>query len=68
MLTKFRADNERYESVQIQTNKLIADKEKAYQPVKIYRLLEDKNKEFLKYVKRLREPNIKVNDCQLDAE
>ena len=67
MLTKLRADIERYKSVQNQTNKMIADKEKAYQPGKIDRLLEDKNKEFLKYVKRLREPNIKVNDRQLDA-
>ena len=68
MHTKLKADNERYKSVRIQTNKLIAETQKALQRVKIYRLLEDKNKEYFKYVKRLREPNIKINDCQLYAE
>ena len=55
MRVKLRADNGRYESVRNQTNKLIADTQKAYQRVKIDRLLTDKNKEFFKNVKRLRD-------------
>ena len=68
MHIKLNADNERYKSVQNQINKLIADTQKANQRVEIDRILKDKNKEFFKYVKRLREPNKKNNDSRLDAE
>ena len=68
MHTKLKADNERYKSVRNQTNKLIADTQKLNQRVKIDRTLKDKNKEFFKYVKGLREPIIEINHCQLDAE
>ena len=41
--------------------KMIADTQKAYQCVKNDRIFKEKNKNFFKYVKRLREPNIKFN-------
>ena len=68
MRTKHRADKVRYKNVRNQTNKLIANTQKAYQRVKIDRLLKEKNKKFFKSVKRLCKPNRKNNDCQLDAE